>query len=317
MANRWSKHAKPTVGGIIFLIALIGWAVHYASISDFSPSELLLLNCGILAFLLGLWDDIKRISAAKKLAGQIIIAALFAGLTILLNGNPSLDDLPLNATRWTWFFIIFIVTVGLMNSVNMLDNMDGVSSIAAIPVFLIPVMGGYQGSVFSAVMLAALIGFLVLNWPRSKIFMGDSGSMMLGFMISWMIFNHHLDITVAGGYMNFLYVLIASCSLYLCDTLVVVINRMRHGVSMATGGRDHTTHNLVYLGLSERQVAMLFVVLVVIQIFILFLLSGLDASQADWSFMIAIVFGYFFLLFTIFFSITIRNLRKGKYAYKK
>jgi UDP-GlcNAc:undecaprenyl-phosphate GlcNAc-1-phosphate transferase len=317
MIDRWSKHARPTVGGIVFLIALIGWAVHYSIISDFSLSELVLLNCGILAFLLGLWDDLKRISASKKLIGQMVIAGIFAYFRFRTMDDAAETSSPAGAIQIVWFAIIFIVTVGMMNSVNMLDNMDGVSSIAAIPVLLIPVIAGYQGSVFSAIMLASLLGFLFLNWPKSKIFMGDSGSMLLGFIISWLLFEHYGHLTFVGGIFNLLIVLVASCSLYLCDTLVVVINRLRHGVSPATGGRDHSTHNLVYFGLSEKQVAFLFLALSTVQVFMLVVMHGLDAADAGQHNVIKMVFGYFFLLFVFFFSISVRNLMKGKYAYKK
>jgi UDP-GlcNAc:undecaprenyl-phosphate GlcNAc-1-phosphate transferase len=96
---------------------------------------------------------------------------------------------------------------------------------------------------------------------------------------------------------------------------VVVINRLRHGISPARGGRDHTTHNLVYAGFTERQVAGLFAALALVQVLIIREISG--QSDADWIFNSALVFGYFFLLFSVFFSISVRNLRKGKYAYKK
>jgi UDP-GlcNAc:undecaprenyl-phosphate/decaprenyl-phosphate GlcNAc-1-phosphate transferase len=311
---RWSKSAKPTVGGIIFLLGLLGWSIHRALTDDFTRSDYALLFGGLLAFSLGLWDDIRRISARKKMIAQIFIALFFAWLKVSTSSSESLFLLPQNLDDLVGFAFIFFITVGLMNSVNMLDNMDGISAIASLPMLMIPVLSGGDDALITLWMLPALLGFLSCNKPVSRIFMGDSGSMLLGFMLSWCIFEFH-SITLVGGSFSYLIVLIASCGLYLSDTLVVVINRIRHGISPAQGGRDHSTHHLVYLGLSEKQVAVVFLTLAVVEMMLIYVLS--KASSTDSGFYIALVVGCFFLLFIIFFVISVRNLRKGKFNYPK
>jgi UDP-GlcNAc:undecaprenyl-phosphate GlcNAc-1-phosphate transferase len=315
IVNRWSTHAKPTVGGIIFLCALAGWSVFHAIQSHFDVAEQTLILGGCAAFLLGLWDDVRRIRASQKLAGQLVIAACAAFVFIGDIYLPLCSQLRIETIKWMWFSVVFVATAGMMNSVNMLDNMDGISAISAIPVFLIPFFTGGGEVMLPLWIIAGLIGFLVFNLPKSKIYMGDSGSLLLGFMISWIIVHYHDQLTQAGGCLNFFLVLTASCTLYLADTSVVVINRLRHGISPARGGRDHTTHNLVYAGCTERQVAGLFAMLALVQVLIIRSIAGV--SEADGMCHIALVFGYFFLLFSVFFLISVGNLRKGKYAYKK
>lgn len=314
MHMRWSKSARPTVGGFLFLAALLGWSVHHAMTSSFDPDDYALLWCGIMAFALGLWDDIYRISAGKKLMGQILIALLFAFIKNYTGEVSENHPETWEAYDFIGFVFILFVTVGLMNSVNMLDNMDGISAIASLPVLLIPVIAGGPAISLSLFLIPAMIGFLAFNKPSSSIFMGDSGSMLLGFILSWIIFDAQ-QMTEAGGQFNVILVLVASCGLYLCDTLLVVFNRLRHGISPARGGRDHSTHNLVYLGLSEKMVALVFFVLAGCETMVIYFLHLADASSA--MFYTALILGCFFLLFTIFFLISVRNLHKGKYSYQQ
>lgn len=322
ISNRWSKSAKPTLGGIVFLLAFLGWVIGQYFSNAFDDYDYLLVFCAVAAFSLGLWDDINRLSAKYKLAGQICIAFLFAWFR-LLPETDFLETLSYGNFQAiiTFGFIVFF-TVGIMNSVNMLDNMDGVASVAALPVFMLPSLLMIGMGSLSVWLVSGLIAFLIFNWPKSRIFMGDSGSLLLGFLVAWILTeSNHVLMSSAFYPFTFFILLLASCSLYLADSLVVVINRLRHGISPAQGGRDHSTHNLVYAGLSEKQVAWLFLGLATIETLFCALLSGCD-TRGPWDdnrfvLIASLVVGYFFLLFLILFGISLRNLRKGKYTYIK
>lgn len=312
IGSRWSKQTKPTIGGIIFLIALLPGGI--ASFWDGpNHSVLLISTCAGLAFLLGLWDDLKRIPASSKLGGQMLITAVFVtGLLLLQEDSLSLS-------LFLALALAFVVVVGMMNSVNMLDNMDGISSISALPVIYLTLQTSGELSLLVYSLLAGILAFLFFNRSPSKIFMGDSGSMFLGFFLA-----STLILSTPSSPGNKLFILqlivflVSSATLYLADSTVVVINRLRHGISPAQGGRDHTTHNLVYLGLSDARVALVFLALALIQMaWIKWMLNQEMYSLRDWIKIASPLFAYFFLLTTALFLISLRNLRKGKYSYKR
>ena len=146
--------------------------------------------------------------------------------------------------------------------------------------------------------------------------MGDAGSMLLGLMLAESLIAVSFD-KVSTVHHNgaFLFVeLMTVCALYIVDTSVVVIQRLRHGISPAQGGRDHTTHNLVYLGFSEKQVALTFSGLGIVQVLILYFVLRFEQTT-PLIYMLPVV--YFFALFSTMLWISFRNLKLGKYQYSK
>jgi UDP-GlcNAc:undecaprenyl-phosphate GlcNAc-1-phosphate transferase len=315
--SRWSSAIKPAVGGFVFYVAFLFAIFPLLQFTDFELDYVLIFLAGSVAFGLGLWDDMKRISPGKKFGGQILAGLLFAssGHSVSFFADPNSANLFLEVLDAA--IVVFIV-VAVMNSVNMLDNMDGVSSIAVIPALLLPSFGSCIDASAGMVMLCGVIGFLILNWTPAKVFMGDSGSMLLGFMVSWMILGmnhcHENDLSDFEN-LSIVVLFLGAGALFVADTMVVVIQRLRHKISPFTGGRDHTTHNLFYLGLSQGQIAVLFILLGLVQTGLVYgfldkIAHGENVLDASLTILL-----YFFLLFGFHLTVSFRNLRKGKYGY--
>lgn len=315
--SRWSSAIKPAVGGMVFFAGFIMAMIPLLSYSGFAMEYLWLSLAGITAFSLGLWDDLKRISPTPKFLGQIL-----TGLFFVFSGHAS--DWLVQPESTSWFKIAWdsgvtiLIVVAVMNSVNMLDNMDGISTIAAMPAMILPAFGLCVDGSVGMIMICALLGFLVFNWTPAKVYMGDSGSMLLGFVVSWMILSvdhcGELNLPLHHGF-TMVILFLGAGALFISDTLVVIIQRLRHGISPFQGGRDHTTHNLFYLGLRQWQIAVLFVLLGLIQMAMTYnFLSGISHGESALHAGSTILL-YFFLLFGFHLMVSFRNLRKGKYNY--
>jgi UDP-GlcNAc:undecaprenyl-phosphate GlcNAc-1-phosphate transferase len=240
-----------------------------------------------------------------------------------------------------WFDRIFTLfwIVGVMNSLNMLDNMDAVASVPALGILVFFAISSVNldPSLFPLFLFLAgsVIAFLFFNWPPSKIFMGDSGSMVLGLVLAfgaieftWLAgFNH----TSVHWYDRAGLTLLVF-TIPLADTLTVTINRLWHGISPAKGGKDHTTHNFVYSGVPGKLVPLLLSLVVIIQVIVWWWFSspqhyemmGLELpprvgrALASHSFPPGWVgFLFFLCYFILVFTLSRVNLSKGKYIYIK
>ena len=198
-------------------------------------------------FLVGLIDDFLNVKPYQKLIGQLIGAALVVGfgLSLPLTGYELID---------IWLTVFWLI--GITNAINLLDNMDGLSAgIAAIGAFSLAISFGANDQsaelLFTAVFIGALIGFLVYNFNPASIFMGDCGSMFVGFLLSSSVL-----LNQTGGRSRNVFSILAVPVLILFvpifDTTFVTILRKLWGRKASQGGRDHTSHRLVALGLSER-----------------------------------------------------------------
>ena len=196
---------------------------------------------------LGVWDDRVHLRPSIKLAGQV-----FGALILVASGiTVELFDVPLLNTAITLFWI-----VGITNAMNLLDNMDGLSggvaAVAAAFFMLLAVENGqFLVGSLSAALLGASIGFLIYNFNPALIFMGDSGSLFIGFMLAAvgikLRFPDHPTIATW-----FIPILILGLPIF--DTTLVFISRLRRGVNPFThGGKDHTSHRLVTRGATVRE----------------------------------------------------------------
>ncbi len=167
----------------------------------------------------------------------------------------------------------------MMNSINMLDNMDGITGITSTAVvvttLVIMVLSGMVSPFYFILMagvIGSIIGFLKLNWNPAKIYMGDAGSQFLGAFLSavsmlylWNIYGAANDQIIRWS--QFALPLIVFI-LPIIDTLTVSIRRIARGQSPFVGGRDHTTHNLAVWGMKDYQVGIAFAVVSVISAFL-------------------------------------------------
>lgn len=259
--DRWHQRPTPTLGGVgIFLgFGLVVWVS--SSFLGRAPISLAgaghgilplsafeaLVGASSLAFLVGLVDDFIQLRPLTKLVGQLLAASILltSGIGLWLTGIYLVDAL----LSLLWF-------VGITNAVNLLDNMDGLAGGVAL------IAAGFLAAIFllegspdlAALTLAlagALLGFLVHNYPPAKIFMGDSGSLFLGMLLSG------LALSPGAGLSRSLLAVMAVPALVLAipilDTALVTVSRVLEGRSVAEGGRDHSSHRLVSLGLSEER----------------------------------------------------------------
>lgn len=242
--DRWHKKPIPAMGGIAIWLSWI-LVVLFSVKPDIA---ILVPIIGATAiFLLGFADDLFHLQPQTKLIGQIVVAAAMIkfGIVIQVISNP-LFTIPL-----TIFWI-----VGITNAINLLDNMDGLSAgiaaIGALALFIHSIqIGDHFVALQSAAITGAALGFLRYNFYPAKIFMGDSGSLFLGFLLAV------LSIKGTWQHASSLVVTMAIPLLILAipifDTVFVTITRRIQGKPISQGGRDHISHRLVALGISERQ----------------------------------------------------------------
>lgn len=243
--DRW--HQKPTalMGGIgifsAFLIAVLVTDARQVYTSS-------LFGLIMLMFLTGLADDLWELKPVVKLLVQIVCA-----FTLIYHGYTFGGGL----LGWAGIPLTFIWVIGITNAINLLDNMDGlaagISAIVSCVCGVLAIIHGEDGFALMAFAITGTtIGFLFYNFKPARIFMGDSGSLFLGFSLSF------LSISVQGklGSSSAMLVLLVPISLMaipIMDTTLVTIKRLAAGRRIDQGGRDHTSHRLVALGLSEKQ----------------------------------------------------------------
>jgi UDP-GlcNAc:undecaprenyl-phosphate GlcNAc-1-phosphate transferase len=305
---RWNSEAKPSLGGISFFIsflfAIILYAIVFGNVEIFRSVHLLgLFSAGCLAFLMGLADDAYNTRPFLKLLAQILCGLFIAltGTTIDFFDADFLNEI-----------ITVIWVVGVMNSINMLDNMDGIST--SVCIFILATCAGaniliygFSNSISLVLILSllgTLIGFLFYNWHPSKLFMGDAGSQFIGFILAyftidplWNSADHFQNHSGLG-----LLVTLVAFTPAASDTLTVFINRISRNQSPMKGGRDHTTHHLVYKGFSERKVLLTFFILSAVSC--IFAISMVYFISQKNSLLVCLFSVFFFVTFCSLFYVT-------------
>ncbi len=261
---RWNSQIKPSLGGISFFV---GFLLSYIFLNLLQTLDYayrikltgILISC-TLAFLMGLADDAFNTQPLLKFLTQITCALilLFTGTYIKIFENDFLN-----------MAITIMWIVGIMNSLNMLDNMDGITTLVSIAIstfFIVINISLKQTlhpfSILSIGLLASLLGFLIYNFHPSKMFMGDTGSQFLGVFLGAGAIHFCWNITAATTQFDYKlihFVLVGLVFLLpIVDTITVVINRIIKGNSPFIGGKDHTTHYLFFKGVTEKRIAILY-----------------------------------------------------------
>jgi UDP-GlcNAc:undecaprenyl-phosphate/decaprenyl-phosphate GlcNAc-1-phosphate transferase len=272
--DRW--HSKPTAlhGGVGFFPAFIfgaGYSIwaffpekwpqmiwSNADVSDLKLYLALVLGA-CLMFCLGWLDDIKHFRPSTKFIIQLIGASvvIFAG-----------GIFPLTEIRMVNQIVTYLWFIGIINAVNMLDNMDGLSSgvvlIASGTLVLLTLFVESSENQLLAVPLAlslaaCLCCFLIFNFPPASIFMGDSGSLSIGFILASLSIpsqlNGYFGITTPDQLWSPILVILIPATVLaipIFDTTLVTITRRWRSQKASQGGRDHSSHRLVILGFSEK-----------------------------------------------------------------
>ena len=313
---RWSQESKPSLGGISFFIVFVFTAIAYSIIFSDAPNVFQnkqfvgLFVAGSLAFLMGLADDAYNTRPMIKLLVQILCGVLFvvSGTSIDFFHNLYLDS------ALTIFWVILI-----MNSLNMLDNMDGITGTTVFFILLTCLFSAWIVLPFNSniwiitivSVLGAVLGFLKMNVHPAKLFMGDAGSQFIGLFVSFFGIKYLWNIGVTDpnhihpSWLGIAVVLVAFTPSAI-DTLTVVINRLKRGQSPMVGGKDHTTHHLVYAGLSDFKVWLVF--LLIGSLSFLLALAMINLITLETYYPVP-----FFVIYTIFvFGLLYKNTIKYK-----
>jgi UDP-GlcNAc:undecaprenyl-phosphate GlcNAc-1-phosphate transferase len=307
--TRWHKKETALLGGASIFVSFISvWllAQYFVDRITFSSPFLPVIACAMAVFLLGLVDDVVDIDPQHKLAGQIIITAVLVFFDFRL--------------EWTHYdtaniFISIFWIVGITNAFNLLDNMDGLSAgiafIAGFFLFLMHYLNGHMGLPVSplmsmnAIYLGALLGFLIYNVYPASIFMGDAGSLFIGFTLACMTVINERGMQMSGGSGHLLSVIaipILILFIPILDTGFVSFMRKLFRRPISQGGRDHLSHRMVAIGCSERKAVLI--------LYAFSFASGLIAMTiGQLSIGTSLVVIVFYLLFVLFFWIHMAKVK--------
>lgn len=311
--NERKIHSIPTpcTGGVGIIISflLAGLVVSYFQ-KDFSFLYTKLLAPILLLLCIGLYDDLKGLNAKVKLFLQIIIAILvfYSGITIDIITNPFGGIIALNSILSLITTVFWIVL--LMNTINLLDGMDGLAAgVILIATFFLCLIGFIAGEnlvfLFSLLLVGVTSSFLFFNFPPAKIFMGDTGSLFLGFMMAIIGIIGNRKVTV--GLSLLLPILLLFIPLF--DTFLTIVRRLKNGKEIFTPDKFHLHHRLINLGIQNKKI-LLFIYSINAILGGLALLSlVLTNAFLFWLLVVMIIFMFFILVMLNFFE---KNYYKEK-----
>lgn len=321
---RWDENSKPSFGGIsfyiLFLLSISCFSILFDGGAMIDNKQLVgLIVATTMAFLMGLADDAYNTIPVLKFSTQVCcgLILIYSGIYVELFGSPALN----------YTFTIFWI-VAIMNAMNLLDNMDAISGVVSVFIILSAMLVIYIQDDLTNVyfllllgVLSGVLGFLYFNWYPSKIYMGDTGSQFLGLFLGviGIVYFWNLPEQLGDGVLKSvssesghpLSILEGSKKLTITllvfiipivDTTTVFINRISKGNSPFIGGKDHTTHHLYYLGLSDKKVAILFITISCVSLLLVYLIIE---HIGLWNYThLAIFSAYILLVFGLLFYTT-------------
>jgi UDP-GlcNAc:undecaprenyl-phosphate GlcNAc-1-phosphate transferase len=255
-SDRWHKQPTALMGGVAICAAVLCGMASATLAGALNQRVWGIVAGGVLLCALGAIDDRLHVKPATKIVAQLVAGAI----VISFGYQTRFFELPILNIAASFLWIVAIT-----NAVNLLDNMDGLAAgvVAIAAAYLGWTHAGAADPAVTALALAlvgALGAFLIFNTNPASIFMGDSGSMFIGFLLAVL----SLSTTEASNVLSFVAVPAVTLLVPILDTTLVTVTRILRGRSIAEGGRDHASHRLVKLGLSEREAVALLWLLAVI-----------------------------------------------------
>jgi UDP-GlcNAc:undecaprenyl-phosphate/decaprenyl-phosphate GlcNAc-1-phosphate transferase len=298
--DRWHRRPVALFGGVAMGVTLVACAVAFGLYRDVP----VLLTCATLAFIVGLVDDFLALKPSTKLIAQIAIASavLFFGYRLFWVGSITLDTL-----------LTLVWVVGVPPAFNLLDNMDGLCAGIALIVTgtllfdLVPRGAGAAGialpeAQYLAILGGATAGFLIYNLHPASIFMGDSGAFLVGFSLAALTLTHAHEAARRSNLLSVVAVPVLVLLIPIFDSTFVTVVRMLSGRSVAVGGRDHSSHRLVAIGLSERKAVIVLWLLAAVGGAIAIAMTYISQS---WS----VLIGFVFVLTMVIIAIYLARIR--------
>jgi UDP-GlcNAc:undecaprenyl-phosphate GlcNAc-1-phosphate transferase len=255
-SHKSHKQPVPYLGGVAIIVGVITVSYATSLVSNFTINTFWLatsvLGPALLLGLIGLWDDLRNLPPLPRFIAQSIAGVFTAGILIATDnvGNPT-------GSAIFDSIITIIWVVGICNSINFFDNLDGGAAgtvaISSIALAFLALNGDqYLIAALSTVTAGATLGFLVWNKNPAKIYMGDAGALFLGVLLATLTIRLHPNTdTQIGSYFTPIFLL----AIPILDTTVAVLSRLRRHLSPFQGGQDHLSHRLVRTGFSRRQAA--------------------------------------------------------------
>ncbi|WP_342528457.1 MraY family glycosyltransferase [Chryseomicrobium sp. FSL W7-1435] len=272
--NYRKVHARimPRLGGLAIYLSFVITYLIYRPDGDFDKA--LLIGATII-IITGVLDDMLEITAKAKMLGQ-----LAAALVIVVYGEIQVEfiNLPFGGELDFGYFAIpltIIWIVGITNAVNLIDGLDGLAAgVSTIALVTLSAMAILMGNPFvatvTAILAASTLGFLVYNFYPARIFMGDTGALFLGFMIS--VFSL---LGFKGVTMFALIIPVIMLGVPVSDTFFAIVRRLREKQPLSAADKSHLHHCLLNVGFTHRQT-----VLIIYSIAALFGVTALIFSQA-------------------------------------
>ena len=253
-SHKTHKDPVPYLGGVAIAIGVVGVTYVASLVSDFSRETFFLASTvlipAIIMGIVGLVDDLKSLSPWPRFLIQSLFGIAISVLLVATNtlGSPFGDN-------WVDIPITTLFIVGITNSINFFDNIDGGASgalaIAALFLFILSLQGGqFLIAALSIVLAGATLGFLLWNKPPARIYMGDAGALFLGILIASLAIR--FDPNPIDRIASFAIPLLL-LAIPILDTSVAVASRIRRRISPFQGGRDHLSHRLMRMGFNKRQ----------------------------------------------------------------
>ena len=271
-SRRMHKRPIPRLGG---LAIIFGFIVSMLTFGIMTREVMAILAGALIIALMGIVDDIKALDAKPKFFIQIIAALIVViggnmKIQVLSNPIPLFDSAYMILPNWVSVIISIIWIVFITNAVNFIDGLDGlaagVCSIMSVSlVFIATRLGEYYIAVIGVALMGACFGFLPYNFNPAKIFMGDTGSTFIGFVLA--------SLSIQGVFKSYAIISFAVplliMGLPLFDALFAMLRRLSKGQSPMQADRGHLHHRLIDMGFSQKQ-----------SVFILYLISGILGVSA-------------------------------------
>jgi UDP-GlcNAc:undecaprenyl-phosphate GlcNAc-1-phosphate transferase len=278
-------HSVPTplAGGTALILCLILLSFLLGLWSDKFTRALVF--AGLIVYLFGLWDDVHGLSAIPKLTGQIFASFVLIVSNVSVHFVESLSLPFLSPLVVTWLDIALTLfwLIGVTNAMNMIDSMDGIAvGVSGIAFLFFVLVTSLSGQAYlteiSIILLGITVGIYFFNVTPARLFLGDSGSQALGFLVA-VIAMEYAPVGFSPISSWFVPILLVAMPIF--DTTLVVYSRLRQGLPVYKANLDHTYHRLVALGLDQRRAVLaihLAAILLSLLAFVTFYLSPLVAN---------------------------------------
>lgn len=301
----------PLVGGIAIAFSFTLVILLTGNRLDFLMEYLPILTCGFVLLSVGVIDDKIDVSAKYKLAIQFVLSVViaFSGTRISsLNGLFGIYEI----VDWVQYVLTIVVIIGVVNAFNLMDGVDGLVGglgVLGFTMFLLASIyfGDYFLGKISVIFIGAIAGFLRFNLSKKKIFMGDAGSLLIGFLLITLgIKFMEEQASSQNGYAYGFLLLVSFFSVPVLDSLRVYLSRIKQGDSPFKADKTHLHHLLLTAGLTHKKVA---IAVISFSMILFFLGFGL-LSYKSVSIIIIFIMGVFWVI--VYLLLMINNLHKWK-----